>query len=128
MRRGQRVVVVGRADGHGVDALAHLVEHLAVVVVLLGVRDTSARPAFERVLVDVADGDDVAEAGGVARVAVALAAHADAGEVDPLVRRLALCESVFCGRGAEARGADAGDSGGADELAPTGSKLISIPL
>src|SRR5439155_19700249 len=41
----------------------------------------------QRVLVHVADRDDVTEPGGVRRVAVALAAHADAGKANPLVGR-----------------------------------------
>lgn len=56
--RDQAVRVVGRGDEHGVDILAHLVEHLAVVPVALGVR-----VAVESVLgifpVDVAQGHDI---------------------------------------------------------------------
>jgi len=53
-----RVRVVGRSHHHGVCRLEHFVEHLAVVVVLLG-----SRVALEHVVgifpVDVAQADDV---------------------------------------------------------------------
>ena len=53
-----RVRVVGRGHHHGVCRLEHFVEHLAVVVVLLG-----SRVALEHVVgifpVDVAQADDV---------------------------------------------------------------------
>ena len=79
--RGRGVRVVGRADGDGVDLLAHLREHLAEVVVLLGVGE-ARRLGVQRVVVDVAEGDDVAVLAGLAAVAAALAADADAGDVD----------------------------------------------
>ena len=83
-RRG--VGVVGRADGHGVDLVAQLLEHLAVVEVLL--RFGVLLPHLvEDVAVDVAEGDDLAVRAGVVGVAVALAADADAREADLLVRR-----------------------------------------
>ena len=53
-----RVVVVGRADGDGVDFLRHLVEHLAVVVVELRLRVLLGGFGVALV-VDVAQPDDV---------------------------------------------------------------------
>ena len=83
------VGVIGRADGHGVDAVAQLVEHLAVVgefvVGLVGLRH-----AVEELGIDVAEGVDLAVAGDVLDVALALAADADAGDLHPLEGRLAL--------------------------------------
>jgi hypothetical protein len=86
---GHGVRVVGRADRDGIDALAHLVEHLAIIVVPLGIGIFLGR-LVEGLVVDVADGDHVARLAGVARVALALASHADAGEVDLFVGRLAF--------------------------------------
>jgi len=60
---GRRVRVVRRADGDGVDALGHLVEHLAEVGVRFRLRvffTRAAEPGF----VGVADGDNIAGAGG----------------------------------------------------------------
>ncbi len=95
---GRRVRVVRRADGDGVDLLAHLVEHLAVVEVRFRVVLSLPRPRLdlfgvaqvfqgvvEMVLVDVADGDNVAEFAGLGNVAVALAADADAGNADGFI-------------------------------------------
>ena len=76
--------MVGRGDEHGVDILAHLVEHLAVVPVALGVR-----VAVESILgifpVDVAQGHDifglhVLEVGG------AHAAASDGGDIEFVAR------------------------------------------
>ena len=39
MHRGDGVRVIRRADGDGVDVFAHLVEHLAEIVELLGFRE-----------------------------------------------------------------------------------------
>ena len=82
---GRGVRVVGRADRHGVDLLAHLVEHLAVVDVTFWPSGTSRACRLASVLVDVAEGDDVAEVAGLVDVAGALAADADAGDVQLLV-------------------------------------------
>ena len=83
--------VIGRADGDGVDALADFVEQLAEVVVLGGLGElVGLGPAVERVVVDVADGHDVAMIRGVVRVAASFAADADAGEADHFVRRVAF--------------------------------------
>ena len=91
-RSGDGVGVVGRADGHGVDALAHLVEHLAEVEILLRVGPALAR-GVEAGLVDVADRDHVAGPAGILRIAGPLAADADAGEVDLFQGRAAFARS-----------------------------------
>ena len=83
------VRVIGRADGDRVDPIAELVEHFAVigkcVLDLLFLQH-----AVERVLVDVAQRENLAELGCVSHVAVALAAHADAADLNLFVRRSAL--------------------------------------
>src|SRR5262249_40371264 len=77
--RNDGVGVVRRAHRDRLDGVAQLVEHAAEVVVAL-------RPGVELaalgqgVVVDVAQGDDVAVPGGVGRVADAFAADADAGK------------------------------------------------
>ena len=104
---GQGVAVVGGADGHGVDVPGHLVVHLAEVVELLGRRELLGL-LVERPLVDVAEGDDLAELARLVDVAAPLAADADAGELQRLVR-LPAGPLGRGGRGgeevAEARGA-----------------------
>ena len=83
---GRGVRVVGRADGHGVDLVAQLLEHLAVVEVLLRLGVLFPH-LLELMLVDVAEGDDLAVLAGVVGVALTLAADADAREADFLIRR-----------------------------------------
>ena len=85
--RGDGVDVVGRADGDGVDVLGLLVEQLAEVLVAPGLGKGLEEPAA-RVVVDVAEGDDVRAVLGVGGdVAAAHAAGADPRDVDPLARR-----------------------------------------
>ena len=103
---GRGVGVVGRAHGDGVDLAVHLLEHLAVVEVLLGVRELLGL-LVERLFVDVAEGDDLAVAAGVVRVAIALAADADAGEADFLIDRR-FTHAGDGGRGGEQERARAG--------------------
>ena len=56
LRGHHRVVVIGHADRHGVDAVAHLVEHLAEVgEVVLGL--VGLVHAFEDRRIDVAQRD-----------------------------------------------------------------------
>ena len=81
--------MVGRAHGHGIDALAHLVEHLSEVVELLGLLEAVLAGGVELAVVDVADGDHVARAAGVVGIALALALDADAGHGDFFVGRAA---------------------------------------
>ena len=92
--------VVGRADGHGVDLVAELLEHLAVVVELLRLGILLAH-LVEHVAVDVAEGDDLAVLAGVIGIAIALAADADAREADLLIGR--RVERTGKGRGAAKR-------------------------
>ena len=89
MAAAEGVDVVRRAHRHGVDALVHLVQQLAVVGELPGLGE-AARGGGEMVRIDVADGHHVAQPGGVVGVGVALALQADAGEGHPLVGRLAF--------------------------------------
>src|SRR5262249_53888393 len=88
--RGEGVMVVGGAHCHGVDVLADLVEHLAVIVELLSAREFLLRDRLEAGVVNVANGDHVAEILGVARVAVPFAGNSDAGKANGLVRRETL--------------------------------------
>ena len=96
-QRGRGVGVVGRADGHRVDALAHLVEHLAEVGVALGLGKPLLAGVVQRAFVDVADGDHVAGVAGVARIARALAANADAGHGDRSLGDLLSCGANAAG-------------------------------
>ena len=93
---GRRVAVIGDADGHRVDLVAHLVEHFAIVVEHLD-RVVDLSPALELVaflvemaIVDIAQRDDVAIAGRIIRVAGALPVDADATEIQLLERILAV--------------------------------------
>src|SRR5262249_46789392 len=89
------------------DFLAHFVEHLAEIEVAFGVGEFLVL-LVETCFVNVADGDDIAELAGVADVAVALAANADAGKADLLAWR------VRCARGrASVRGEEVTERGGA---------------
>src|SRR5581483_55559 len=81
--------MIGRTDGDSVDALAHLLEHLAVIDELFGLGVQLGCPP-EGLLIDVADGHDIAIPGRLGRVAASLAADADAGEVDLIERGSAL--------------------------------------
>ena len=87
---GRGVGVVGRADGHGVDLVAELLEHLAVIKVLLCFGILLAH-LVEDVAIDVAEGDDLAVTAGVVGIAVSLAADADAGKAHLLIGRTGGC-------------------------------------
>ena len=64
------MTMIGRADGHGVDRLAELVEHLAEVIELLGLLEALLRSGFrQRVIVDVADRNEVAVLEGLDEIA-----------------------------------------------------------
>ena len=90
VQRLHAVHVVGRADRRNLDVLAVLGKHLAVIGELLGILETGRFAAvFQRVAVDIADRDDVAELSRIVGVAAAFAANADADHIGPLVRRLA---------------------------------------
>ena len=110
--------VVGRADGDGVDLVAQLLEHLAVVVVLLRL-GVLRRPSCRGVLSSMSQRATISPCRpGVVGVAVPLAADADAGEADLLVRRTGT------GRTGEGRGparkngpGDAGQRGLRQEIA-----------
>ena len=90
-RRGHRVAVVGRADGDRVDALAHLVEHLAEVVILLRRLRPASRPRRRGARRRCRRSRPPRPARPAScRVAGPLAADADAGEADLLDGRPAL--------------------------------------
>ena len=108
------VGVVRGGDGAGVYLVAHLVEHVAVVAVHLGVLETlHGRPGA--VPVHVAQGHDVLVA-ALGDVAAALAARADARDVELLVRRdLAGDDLGVVWRGGGARQRHGSGSGGRGE-------------
>ena len=87
--RDHRMTVVGHGNHHCVDLVAELVEHLAVVgVVVLGL--VGLGHAFEKIGVDVAEGEDFSVPRHVLHVAFAFAADAHAGDLHLFERRLAL--------------------------------------
>src|SRR6185503_18967999 len=106
----------GGADGDGVDLLRHLLEHLAVVEVLLRVR-VLLGGLVVALVVDVADRDDVF-ARHVAHVAAALTAGADAGDVQLGVGRLLLAVPDLASGDPES---GAGGSGVREELSTAGA-------
>jgi len=84
---GGRVVVVGRGHEDGVELLAHLVVHLpevgvgpGLVALPLGLLH---RPRH-RLVVHVHEGHDLPALEGLVEVRHAAAAHADAGDPEPL--------------------------------------------
>ena len=87
--RDNCVAMVGRADGEGVDLVAHLREHFAEVEELLSFRPTDAGRG-QALLVNIADCYHVAGSASVLRVAAPFARYADAGELDFLVGGPAL--------------------------------------
>ena len=90
IERGWGMHVVRRADGADVDVFAVLGEQFAVVGEPLSIFELlRAALLFERVAIDVADRDHVAEERRVVGVAATLAAHADAGDVELFTGRLA---------------------------------------
>src|SRR5262249_43767328 len=76
-RRG--VAMVGRAHRHGVDLIADLLEHVAIVEVLLRFGELFCL-LVENMAVDIAECDDLAVIARVVGVAIALAADSDASE------------------------------------------------
>ena len=84
-----RVVVVGDAHRHRVDAVAELVEHVAVVGELV-VDLVDLGHAVEERGVDVAEGEDLSMPRHILHVALALAADADATDLDLFERRVAF--------------------------------------
>ena len=82
---GHGVRVIRRAHDHRVDLFVHLIQQFAEVVVRLGawkLLGFLAQPPG----VDVAQGHDIRELRDLIRVTRSLAADADAGDVDLLVR------------------------------------------
>ena len=93
---GGCVVVVGRTDGDGVDAVSHFLEHHAVIGKLFGVLE-SAASLVQGVLVNVADGHDISVSTRVGGIAAPLATNSHAGETNLLVRRLRGCPGFLVG-------------------------------
>jgi hypothetical protein len=119
--RSRSVVVVGRRDGHGVDARAFLVEHLAVVLVPLRLREALVRLRGVRI-VDVAERDDVL-AGAVADVDRPFPPDADAGDVELLVAP----ESSRAQHGGEGGKAHGQCGGGAKESTAVNGARHEVP-
>jgi hypothetical protein len=81
------VHVVGGPDDHGIDVLAGFIEHLAKVLVLLGLRPLG-EPLLSAEPIHVRQRDHVLHSGfGIAQIAEGLAARADARDVQFLVGR-----------------------------------------
>src|SRR5260221_10851737 len=77
---GHRVKMIGRRHDHRIDLLLHLIEHLAKIRELLYIwkfLKRSRRP----LRIDVAESDDVIVGSDLADVPLALAAHANSGDV-----------------------------------------------
>ena len=83
-RRG--MAMVGRADGHGVDLVSQVLEHLAIVEVLFRFRIFFPH-LVENMAVDITERDDFAMRACVVGVAFSLAADADACETHLFIRR-----------------------------------------
>jgi hypothetical protein len=82
------MVVVGSANHDGIDFVPHFIQQFAVVDEFLCVGE-HFRFFIEPHFIDVADGKHIAKLPGVIDIAPPLAAHADAGNVQLLVGRLA---------------------------------------
>src|SRR2546421_11306558 len=85
VRGDERVTMVGRANRKSVDLVAQLSEHFAVIENLLSVGPADRR-RVSPIVVHIADGNDIASLARVLRVFGSLARHADAGELNLLVR------------------------------------------
>ena len=83
---GRGVRVVRSAHSDGVDLVVEILEHLPIIIILLGFGVLGPH-LVEGMGIDVAKPDDLAVAACVVGVAVAFAAHADAGEANLLVGR-----------------------------------------
>jgi hypothetical protein len=86
--RGKRGVhVIGRADCHSVDLLAHLFEHLAKVAKLLRLGKPSPC-TFKLVLIDITNRDNISMLTRMARIASTFTIDANTTKVDFFVRRI----------------------------------------
>lgn len=83
--RGAAVVMVRSRNRNGVDILVYFFEHLPVVAKQFGIGELLSF-LVQRVLIDIAQGDDIAVLAGGGAIAVAFAADADARHVDSFVR------------------------------------------
>src|SRR5438876_2083623 len=81
---GDRVLVVGRADGDRVDILLFF-EHDAEIVVL-GRLGMPVERIAGRVFIDIAQGNNVLRSWDVAEIAAPLTAGADDADVEPVIR------------------------------------------
>ena len=80
--------MIGSTHGYGIDLVAYLFEHATVVVVFLRVGILFSH-LLERIVVDVAEGDDLAVRASVVGVVRTLATNTNARETDFLIRRSA---------------------------------------
>jgi len=80
--------MVGYADGDGIDARSHLIQHLAPVFKSLGIGKSLVSRFVQSIGIDVANGDDISVGTTVTTVTAALATYANTGEVDSVVCRL----------------------------------------
>src|SRR5262249_25579735 len=78
---------------HGVQSVAELVEQLPVIIVDPGLLVPLGHRA-QTDLVDIAERDNLAMPRGVSRVTLALAANADASDVQRVVRSDAASQAV----------------------------------
>jgi hypothetical protein len=106
--------MIGRADGNGIDAVGHFVEHVAPILEQLGFLVGIAGLAQEFV-VDIADRHHFAVLGGIAQLFFTFAADADAGEANFIVGTFAF----FRRRGARPK-TGAGQSGRHQKSTATG--------
>jgi hypothetical protein len=90
------VVVIGHAHGHRIDAVAHLVEHVAIVVEIV-LRLVPLLHAFELCGIDIAQREDLAELGSVLDVALTLASDTNAAKLNLFVERLAVRSTKTAG-------------------------------
>jgi len=109
---GDGVGMVWRGDDHGVDVIAVLLEHLAVIAEA-GCFGPFLVGAFGHVVVDVAKGNDVLAGYGI-DAAVAFAPGADGGDVNGVARGgVPHPTEHVAGNDHEARG---GGAGGLEEF------------
>jgi hypothetical protein len=128
---GGEVDVVGSGDAHRVDPVAHFLEHLAEVLIVLRSAFLVLVHGLGRVLaVAIAESNHFAAAIAGGKVALSLHAEADPGEADPVVGAFGgLRENLWCGPGAARAGEGSLEEGSAGGVGGHGSRfhLSSCP-
>ena len=123
--RDHRVVVIRHAHRHRVDALADGVEKFTEVIEPLRLDEAFFLGLLvEGIIVDVADRDDVAVALDLLGIAGPFAADADAGELQPLVGRLAGGSGIGPRAASADESAQSDHSRGLDEIAPVRTRAL----